>query len=88
MPELDDLTPRWADWITQLGNSLDIDETLVDVAAIHRLTGEIAARFERPMAPVGALLMGFVLAANPGMKPEQASALIVASLPPSTGPQG
>lgn len=54
-----DATPdRWADWIEEACAAVGIDPESVDVPAIHAMTKVIAHDFERPMAPVGAYVLG------------------------------
>ncbi|MDO5533783.1 MAG: DUF6457 domain-containing protein [Propionibacteriaceae bacterium] len=48
----------WQPWIDHVCAAVDVDPLLVDVRAIHALTGDVAAAFTRPMAPVSAHLWG------------------------------
>ena len=41
-----------APWIDHVCAAVDVDPALVDVAAIHELSGQVARDFTRPMAPV------------------------------------
>lgn len=69
----------WQPWIEHVCAAVDVDPALVDVSAIHALTGQVAATFARPMAPVSAHLYGLALGA--GMSPEAAvSAIRVAAV--------
>lgn len=49
---------RWQPWIDHVCGALGVDPGLVDVGAVHALAGEVAAAYERPMAPVAAHLAG------------------------------
>ena len=49
---------RWADWIEDASAAVGIDPESVDVPGILTLTRQIAHGFERPMAPVGAYILG------------------------------
>lgn len=49
---------RWADWIEDACAAVGIEPESVDVPGIHMLTRQIAHGFERPMAPVGAYVLG------------------------------
>lgn len=49
---------RWADWIEEACAAVGVDPEVVDVPGIHTLTRQIAHGFERPMAPVGAFVLG------------------------------
>lgn len=51
----------WHDWIVEACKALDVDPALVDVKAIHGLTKRIAHEYERPMAPVGAYILGLAV---------------------------
>lgn len=48
----------WADWIEDACAAVGIDAESVDVMTIHAMTKTIAHGFERPMAPVGAYILG------------------------------
>ncbi|HQF03674.1 MAG TPA: DUF6457 domain-containing protein [Phycicoccus sp.] len=56
----------WHDWIVEACAALDVDPDLVDVKAIHGLTKRIAHEYERPMAPVGAYILGLAVGAGAG----------------------
>ena len=56
----------WHDWIVEACAALDVDPDLVDVKAIHGLTKRIAHEYERPMAPVGAYILGLAVGAGRG----------------------
>ena len=59
MSPLDSADPdRWADWIEDACAAVGIEPESVDVPGIHTLTRQIAHGFERPMAPVGAYILG------------------------------
>lgn len=49
----------WQGWIDTVCAAVGVDPESVDVAAIHDLSGQVAADFTRPMAPVAAHLAGF-----------------------------
>lgn len=49
---------RWYDWIEEACAAVGIEPESVDVPGIHDLTRVIAHGFERPMAPVGAYILG------------------------------
>ena len=52
---------RWADWIEQACAALGLDPEAVDVRSILDMTKTIAHGFERPMAPVGAYILGLAV---------------------------
>ncbi|GAA8844495.1 hypothetical protein DUHN55_12400 [Helicobacter pylori] len=52
---------RWADWIEQACAALGLDPEAVDVRSILDMTKTIAHDFERPMAPVGAYVLGLAV---------------------------
>lgn len=52
---------QWAAWIDAACASVGVDPAVVDVPAIHDLTKEIAHGFSRPMAPVGAFILGVAI---------------------------
>lgn len=57
-----DLTSdAWTPWIETVCTRLDLDPGVVDVSLIHDLTKQVAHRYERPMAPVSAHLIGIAL---------------------------
>lgn len=67
-----DLTSdTWAPWIAEVCGRLGVDPALVDVAAVHDLTRQVAHRYERPMAPMSAhivgIALGLALAADPDL---------------------
>lgn len=64
----------WQPWIDHVCVAMDVDPALVDVSAIHALTGRVAGTFARPMAPVSAHLYGIALGA--GMAPDAARTAI------------
>lgn len=49
---------RWYDWIEEACAAVGIEPESVDVPAILAMTKTIAHGFERPMAPVGAYILG------------------------------
>lgn len=52
---------RWADWIEHACAALGLDPEAVDVRSILAMTKTIAHDFERPMAPVGAYILGLAV---------------------------
>ena len=52
---------RWADWIERACAALGLDPEAVDVRSILDMTKTIAHGFERPMAPVGAYVLGLAV---------------------------
>lgn len=71
----------WADWVARVSESVGVDPTSVNVAAIHELTRVIAQDFVRPMAPVSAYIWGLAIAANPGADPADLAAAIISAIP-------
>lgn len=51
----------WSQWIAAACAAVGVDPDAVDVPAIHDLTKEIAHGFSRPMAPVGAFILGMAV---------------------------
>lgn len=62
-PQTDDrqAEERWADWIEQACAALGLDPEAVNVRSILAMTKTIAHGFERPMAPVGAYILGLAV---------------------------
>ncbi|HBO53771.1 DUF6457 domain-containing protein [Janibacter terrae] len=58
MTDLETTRALWADWIEDACAAVGIDPECVDVVTIHAMTKTIAHGFERPMAPVGAYILG------------------------------
>lgn len=58
MTSPDQSEARWADWIEEACAALGLDPDVVDVRSILAMTKTIAHGFERPMAPVGAYILG------------------------------
>ncbi|SMC84301.1 DUF6457 domain-containing protein [Janibacter indicus] len=52
---------RWADWIERACAALGLDPEAVDVRSILDTTRTIAHGVERPMAPVGAYILGLAV---------------------------
>ena len=46
----------WAPWVEHVAAALEVDASAVSPRAVHDLTGQVAARYQRPMAPVSAYL--------------------------------
>mgnify|MGYP000571175000 FL=1 len=42
----------WAAWVEHVAAALEVDASGVSPRAVHDLTGQVAARYQRPMAPV------------------------------------
>lgn len=59
--ETDLESSEWDGWIATVCARVGIDPALVDVTAIHVLTREVAHRYDRPMAPVSAFIVGVAL---------------------------
>lgn len=55
---------RWHDWIVEACAAVGADPAQVDVHTIHGLTKRIAHNFDRPMAPVGAFILGLAVGAQ------------------------
>ncbi len=76
-----DLTAdTWAPWIAEVCARLGVDPSLVDVPAIHDLTRQVAHRYERPMAPVSAHLVGIALGMALAADPDLDAAALLAEL--------
>ncbi|HYN29350.1 MAG TPA: DUF6457 domain-containing protein [Dermatophilaceae bacterium] len=87
MSDLAAAQAEWADWVARACAALDVDPALVDVPAIHALTKQIAHRSVRPMAPVGAFIVGVALGQSGGeADPTDLAARIEALLPPPGRP--
>ena len=78
-PEVD--IAAWTGWIAHVCAAVDIDPGRMDVAAIHALTGTVAAEFTRPMAPVAAHIWALAQGANPDADPAALRDAILAALP-------
>lgn len=52
---------RWHEWIVRACRSVGADPAQVDVTMVHALTKDIAHGFSRPMAPVGAYILGLAV---------------------------
>lgn len=66
---------RWQPWIDHVCSAVGVDPARVDVRDLHEVTGEVAARYARPMAPVSAHLLGLAEAA--GVASEEAHRLLI-----------
>ena len=66
---------RWQPWIDHVCAAVGADPTRVDTAVLHRLSGEVATVFTRPMAPVSTFLLG--MAVGSGTETETAHAALV-----------
>ena len=69
MSDLDRAERIWHDWIVDACERVDVDPASVDVTDIHALTRVIAHEFERPMAPVGAFILGVAMGRHPDADP-------------------
>ena len=69
----------WRGWIEHVCAAVGVDAALVDVGAIHELSGEVAAVFARPMAPVSAHLWGLARGRFPDADPAALGAELVAA---------
>lgn len=69
----------WQPWIDHVCQALDVDARQVNLAEIHALTGDIAAAFTRPMAPVAAHLAGRALGAGADASSTRAALLDAAT---------
>lgn len=58
MTGTDPTEARWFDWIEEACAAVGVEPESVDVPGVHALTRRIAHGFERPMAPVGAYILG------------------------------
>lgn len=67
----------WQPWLDQVAAGLGVDATGVDVAAIHELTGQVAQRADRPLAPLAAHLWGIARAEQPQADPARLSQMLV-----------
>lgn len=68
---------RWQAWIDHVCAGVGVDPALVDLAELHAISGDVARRYTRPMAPVSVHLLGFALAA--GIQPAAARSALVAA---------
>ncbi len=55
---MNDAPAHWYDWIEEACAAVGIDPESVDVPGVLAMTKVIAHGFERPMAPVGAYILG------------------------------
>lgn len=76
MTDLDAAERHWHGWIEDACAAVGVDPALVDVRTIHALTKVIAHQFERPMAPVGAYILG--LAVGQGGTADNLDSLVTA----------
>ena len=61
MSDLAAAETQWHDWIEEACDALD-----VDAKTIHGLTKRIAHGYDRPMAPVGAFILGLAVGGREG----------------------
>lgn len=59
----DDQAARWHAWVALAADAVDVDPAAVDITGIHVLTKQIAHRYDRPLAPVGAYILGLAVGA-------------------------
>lgn len=64
MSDLAAAEERWRAWIVEACEAVGTDPAQVDVRTIHGLTKRIAHNFDRPMAPVGAFILGLAVGAQ------------------------
>ncbi len=57
---------RWQSWIDAVCADLDVPGELVDVAAIHDLSRQVAHGLARPLAPVSTFILGLALGLSLG----------------------
>lgn len=55
----------WQGWLAHVCAAVGVDPSSVDLNAVHDLAGQVAAVYERPMAPVAAHLWGLARGAHP-----------------------
>lgn len=88
MRDLDESGERWAAWVVDACSAVGVDPADVDIETLLTMTKQIAHGFERPMAPVGAYVLGLAVGAARSRGDEvDLTALrrtIVATLPPRT----
>lgn len=72
----------WQPWIDHVCAAVDVDPALVDLTAIHELTGRVAGDFTRPMAPVAAHIWGLA-GATEAARDAIAAAAVDAGAPPA-----
>lgn len=60
----------WQPWIDHVCAAVGVDPDSVDARRVHRITGQVASVYTRPMAPVAAHLLG--LAEGAGVSPSLA----------------
>ena len=71
----------WAVWVEHVAAALEVDASGVSPRAVHDLTGQVAARYQRPMAPVSAYLWGLAIATHPDRDPGELARVILDALP-------
>jgi hypothetical protein len=59
--DLDAEQQNWQAWIDGVCADLDVPADLVDVAAIHDLSRQVAHGLARPLAPVSTFILGLAL---------------------------
>ncbi len=72
----------WQPWIDHVCAAVDVDPALVDVAAIHELSGQVARDFTRPMAPVATHIWGLA-GGTAAARDAIAAAAVDADAPPA-----
>ncbi len=82
MKDLDESEALWRAWVEEACAAVGADASRVDIKAILTLTRQIAHGYERPMAPVGAFILGLALAqAGPDADVAEMRRALVATLP-------
>lgn len=61
MSETETTHERWASWVEEACGAVGVDAESVDVVTILAMTTSIAHGVERPMAPVGAYILGLAV---------------------------
>lgn len=64
MAERREHDPAWDAWIADACAAVGVDPGLVDTEVVLTMTRQIAHGFERPMAPVGAYILGLAAASG------------------------
>jgi len=68
---------RWQPWIDHVCAAVGVDPAHVDVSVIHRMAGDVASAYERPMGPVSTHLLGLAVAS--GKQPGAIEAITAAA---------
>lgn len=81
MPHQDD-PGQWRPWVDEACQAVGVDPRLVDLDAVLALTGTVAHRLARPMAPVAAHILGLAMASGDAARPGRLIEALVSTLPP------